>query len=619
MLHDGTYVRIGLRSTTFSLLAAVALAFPTTLILPGCGGGGGGGGGGKGSTAAGATPPSSVPGPQVEVTSPRSAAAITGATIAVEGVVVDDGHGVTRVAVDGVEVATGPGPFQASVPASPGVNTVVVEAWDGRGGRTERHVSVIAGPLRPADQAIAGGAEVALAGAAAPLVANFQTQTTSGGSSAVPNGMPPTRFIAAHSGNYTRRTGRTIRYIIIHTIEGSEAGCISWFQNPSSRVSAHYVLSHAGRVTQMVRDEDRAWHAGNYNEQSIGIENEGWAGRNNWTDTQYRVLAQLTRALCDRYGIPKTRAHILAHSEVASHKSDPGRFFDWDRFMTLVRGTGATTTTTPRASTQTVTLGTGGELAVAWSPRPVTTSGGTSRVVLDVNVAPRTPVPGRLASSVVLGTPRAAASQPTGNAAGNVGLAVHQDFINRSLQAAWRGGALDVRLTAAALALLAPGTTGTLDRDALVAQDPALAALLPPGSALAIELVPALPPTARVQPLGELALRVGALEARIDRVDAGGTTRLGVVTLALDAPAWVDGHGPTARLAPSGPGELRADVASGQDAALPRLAHALAPALRDAVLGALAGVPLPTPPGIDLVGLSLGRSGDTVTGVGTAR
>ncbi|MCO5167404.1 MAG: N-acetylmuramoyl-L-alanine amidase [Planctomycetes bacterium] len=617
MLHDGTYVRMGHRSTALSLLAAVALAAPATLILPGCGGGGGGGGGGKGSTAAGAV--AAPPGPQVEVISPRSAAAVTGASVLVEGVVVDDGHGVVRVAVNGVDVAAGPGPFQASAPVEPGVNTLVVEAWDARGGRTERHVSVLGGPLRPADQAIARGAEVALAGAAAPLVANFQTQTTSGGASAVPNGMPPTRFIAAHSGNYTRRSGRTIRYIIIHTIEGSEAGCISWFQNPASRVSAHYVLSHAGRVTQMVRDEDRAWHAGNYNEQSIGIENEGWAGRNNWTDTQYRVLAQLTRALCDRYGIPKTRAHILAHSEVASHKSDPGRFFDWDRFMTLVRGTGATTTTSPRPSTQTVTLGNGRELAVAWSPRPVTTSGGVSRVELDVNVAPRTPLPGRLASSVVLGTPRAAASQPTGNAAGNVGLAVHQDLLNRSLQAAWRGGALDLRLTPSSLALLAPGTTGTLDRDALVAQDPALGALLPPGSSLAIELTPALPPTARVLPRGELALRVGALEARLDRIDAGGTTPLGVVTLALDAPAWVEGHGPTARLATAGPGEVRADVAPGQAAGLDRLAHALAPALRDAALGALAGVPLPTPPGIDLVGLSLGTSGDTVTGVGTAR
>ena len=45
---------------------------------------------------------------------------------------------------------------------------------------------------------------------------------------------PPARFIPANAGNYTTRGGRSIDHIVIHTVEGSEAGCISWFQNPRS-------------------------------------------------------------------------------------------------------------------------------------------------------------------------------------------------------------------------------------------------------------------------------------------------------------------------------------------------------------------------------------------------
>jgi len=174
---------------------------------------------------------------------------------------------------------------------------------------------------------------------------------------------PGARWIPAHSSNYTRMSSRSIDRVVIHTVEGSEAGCISWFQNSRSNVSAHYVLSHAGRVTQMVREQDRAWHCGRWNDRSIGIENEGWAGRNNWTATQYRVLADLTREICNRYGIPKDRTHIVGHVEVpgATH-TDPGRFFDWNRFMNLVRGTSSPPPPPPSGGTTTYTVRSGDTL-----------------------------------------------------------------------------------------------------------------------------------------------------------------------------------------------------------------------------------------------------------------
>ena len=65
--------------------------------------------------------------------------------------------------------------------------------------------------------------------------------------------------------------------IIIHTVEGSYAGCISWFKNCNADVSAQYVVAYDGRITQMVRENQTAWHVGCYNSRSIGIEHEGYA------------------------------------------------------------------------------------------------------------------------------------------------------------------------------------------------------------------------------------------------------------------------------------------------------------------------------------------------------
>ncbi|WP_084960071.1 N-acetylmuramoyl-L-alanine amidase [Thermoactinospora rubra] len=154
---------------------------------------------------------------------------------------------------------------------------------------------------------------------------------------------PAAHWIPAHSGNYARASRTKVDRVVIHVTQGSYAGAISWFQNPRARVSAHYVIrSRDGDVTQMVRHRDVAWHAGNgsYNRRSIGVEHEGYVGNATWfTDAMYRASAALTRAICDKYGIPKDRRHIVGHNEVpgATH-SDPGRHWNWTRYMQLVAG-----------------------------------------------------------------------------------------------------------------------------------------------------------------------------------------------------------------------------------------------------------------------------------------
>lgn len=153
---------------------------------------------------------------------------------------------------------------------------------------------------------------------------------------------PTTIWAPASPSNYrVGRGGMDINFVIIHTVEGSAQGAISWFRNPASRVSAHYIIGRDGRIFQGVRDSDTAWHAGWINSQAIGLEHEGWAYRNTWTDAQYRASAALTAWLCRAYAIPISRSNILGHVEVrgATH-TDPGPFFNWSYYMQLVRNGG---------------------------------------------------------------------------------------------------------------------------------------------------------------------------------------------------------------------------------------------------------------------------------------
>jgi hypothetical protein len=165
---------------------------------------------------------------------------------------------------------------------------------------------------------------------------------------------PPAHWVPAHSSNYTsasRPGSNPINYIIIHVTQGSYAGTISWFQNSASNVSTQYVIrSSDGDVTQMVRDKDIGWHAGNwtYNQQSIGYEHEGFVSDPKWfTEAMYQASAALTKYKCDQFGIPKTRSRIIGHNEVpgATH-TDPGPHWDWSHYMDLVTGGGDPTWST---------------------------------------------------------------------------------------------------------------------------------------------------------------------------------------------------------------------------------------------------------------------------------
>lgn len=178
-------------------------------------------------------------------------------------------------------------------------------------------------------------------------------------------------WVSASSSNYTNDSRTSVTTVVVHTMEGSYSGSISWFQNSSAGASAHYMVrSSDGEITQMVDEQDIAWHAGHWetNSNSIGIEHEGYVSDpGTWyTDAMYRSSAALVKDICDRYGIPKDRDHIIGHNEVpgcsnpngggSSCHTDPGGGWDWDYFMSLVKEEGSSTSSALPDGTKTGTF-----------------------------------------------------------------------------------------------------------------------------------------------------------------------------------------------------------------------------------------------------------------------
>jgi hypothetical protein len=146
----------------------------------------------------------------------------------------------------------------------------------------------------------------------------------------------------AYRGNYTNsgRGAKQIDLVVIHIAQGSYSGTISWFKDRRSNVTAHYVVGNRGKVAQCVRNEDIAWHAGNwaYNKRSIGIEHSGYASSPGAFRGKYRTSAKLSAYLSRRYNIPVDRNHFVLHRNVPGvTKHCPGPHFNYHKYLNLVK------------------------------------------------------------------------------------------------------------------------------------------------------------------------------------------------------------------------------------------------------------------------------------------
>lgn len=141
------------------------------------------------------------------------------------------------------------------------------------------------------------------------------------------------------SPNYgPRRGGALPDMVVLHYTAMAETDAVlRWLSDPANEVSAHYVLSPAGEVWQLVEEVERAWHAGasrwgavtDVNSRSIGIEIVN-TGATPFAARQMDALERLLRRILMRWSIPPHR--VVGHSCVApGRKIDPGRHFDWAR------------------------------------------------------------------------------------------------------------------------------------------------------------------------------------------------------------------------------------------------------------------------------------------------
>jgi N-acetylmuramoyl-L-alanine amidase len=143
------------------------------------------------------------------------------------------------------------------------------------------------------------------------------------------------------SPNFTKRRGTDKPDMVILHYTGMPTGAEAeaWLCDPASEVSSHYIIHEDGRIVQMVRESDRAWHAGksswrgitDVNSWSVGIEivNPGhMLGYTAFPKRQIEAVIALCGNIIVRHCIVPER--ILAHSDVSpGRKVDPGEKFPW--------------------------------------------------------------------------------------------------------------------------------------------------------------------------------------------------------------------------------------------------------------------------------------------------
>ncbi|MDR1606367.1 MAG: N-acetylmuramoyl-L-alanine amidase [Streptococcaceae bacterium] len=123
------------------------------------------------------------------------------------------------------------------------------------------------------------------------------------------------------------RAGAKIEYIVIHHMATTnfQTGISTWY---GGSTSANYAVNDS-EIVGCVGENYAAWHAGgigandipnilNINARSIGIEHVNSNGAPDWqvSDATIKNSARLVADLCQRYGIPVDRKHILRHGEI---------------------------------------------------------------------------------------------------------------------------------------------------------------------------------------------------------------------------------------------------------------------------------------------------------------
>ena len=126
------------------------------------------------------------------------------------------------------------------------------------------------------------------------------------------------------SPNFKTQPHRRVDAVVLHATAGNFDGDLAWCLDPASKVSYHYLINKAGLVVQLVKEDNRAWHAGmsrwngrwDLNSWSVGV---GLSNLNDGKDPysipQIVAAVELIRQICSRYALLQDQ--VLGHYEVS--------------------------------------------------------------------------------------------------------------------------------------------------------------------------------------------------------------------------------------------------------------------------------------------------------------
>lgn len=141
-----------------------------------------------------------------------------------------------------------------------------------------------------------------------------------------------TTRLSPHHG--PRIGARPIRLIVLHAdASPSEAGTLSWFQNPASKVSYHVLIGRDGTRYRVVPDNRVAWHAGVsthpscVNPKSVNTESLGLSFANRHDGHEPLTAAQIAAGkvqVAEWQAAHPTIVAVATHAQVApKRKTDP--------------------------------------------------------------------------------------------------------------------------------------------------------------------------------------------------------------------------------------------------------------------------------------------------------
>lgn len=183
------------------------------------------------------------------------------------------------------------------------------------------------------------------------------------------------------SPNFNARKAAVDMLVLHYTGMANGEIALGRMRSAEAAVSAHYMVWEDGRISQLVDEDKRAWHAGvghwqgdtDLNSCSIGIEIVN-GGHNvpcedgslpPFPDLQIDAVIALGAAVIGRHNIPQTR--IVGHSDIApARKEDPGEHFPWQRLAAT--GIGLWPNETPEAPGRTWLTGGGFSLGDSGPP-----------------------------------------------------------------------------------------------------------------------------------------------------------------------------------------------------------------------------------------------------------